>query len=259
MQGQELTNFMTKSLNIWVQATDSQYMNIENFKKCGCDLNLEDMRGKKCTWGIDLSSGGDLTSIALEFNLSDNKYFIHSHSFIPKMRVEEHIKTDKVPYKQWILQKLLTVTETLQGVKTDYKYIINYVRKLIDKYDLELELIAYDNHNASAFLNDLEEFGVDCVEVVQSAKSLNDATVDFKLEVDAQNIQYNKHNGLLIWSFANAKKVNNSFGEIKIDKDLRTKRIDPCDAVINAHKFAMKQEINKIPELTEEYIKSFYS
>jgi phage terminase large subunit-like protein len=253
MQGGELRNFMTKSLNIWVKFAEDQYMDMQNWKACESDTTLEDLRGRECYLGLDLSSGGDLTSGVLEFPLyidGERKYYIHSHSFIPKMRVADHIKTDHVPYDMWILAGLLTVTETLGGVKTDYKYIMTYYRDLIEKYDLKLQGIAYDPHNADAFLSDLDEFGVDCVLIVQSARFLNDATVDFKLEVEAGNVIYDKNNKLLTWSMANAKTVSNSFGEIKIDKDLQQKRIDPIDAVIDAHKLAI---LNKLPVDISKY------
>jgi len=242
MQGEELRNFMTKSLNIWVQFSDTQYMNLEHWKACESETTLDDMRGCECYLGLDLSSGGDLTSGALDFPFmikSEKKYYIHSHSFIPSKRVAEHVKSDNAPYDMWIRDGLLTVTETLGGIKTDYKYIISYYKELIKKYNLKLRGIAYDPHNADAFLNDLEEFGVDCVEIVQSCKSLNDATVDFRLEAEAGNIVYDKRNRLLSWSVANAKTVSNSFKEIKIDKDLAKKRIDPIDAIIDAHKLAL--------------------
>jgi phage terminase large subunit-like protein len=246
MQGEELRNFLTKSLNQWVQFAENQYMNLEHWKACESDTTIEDMAGKECYLGLDFSSGGDLTSGGLEFPIQveqHRKYYIHSHSFIPAKRVAEHIKTDKAPYDMWIREELLTVTETLGGVKTDYKYILSYYRDLIKKHNLKLKGIAYDPHNADAFLADLEEFGVDCVEIVQSAKSLNDATVDFRLEAEAGNIIYDKRNKLLTWSMANAKTVSNSFGEIKIEKDSATKRIDPVDAVIDAHKLTLANRI----------------
>ncbi|CUB58741.1 Phage Terminase [Bacillus subtilis] len=244
--GSELRNFLTKHLNIWVQFTDSQYMNMEHWKKCASDLDLEDFRGKECYIGLDLSSGGDLTSLGAVFPYLKEEvrnYFIHSHSFIPKNRVAEHIKTDHAPYDMWIRDRLLTVTETLGGIKTDYKYIIAYLKRIVEEYELIVNVIAYDPHNADAFLNDLEELGYNSIMIVQSAKNLNDATTDFRLEVEAENIQYNRKNKLLTWSVANAKTVSNSFGEIKIDKHLKEKRIDPIDAVIDAYKMAMKGEV----------------
>ncbi|MGH0488393.1 terminase large subunit [Bacillus mycoides] len=257
--GEELRNFLTKHLNIWVQFTDSQYMNMEHWKHCASELDLEDFRGKECYIGLDLSSGGDLTSLGAVFPYLREEvknYFIHSHSFIPKNRVAEHIKTDNAPYDIWIRDSLLTVTETLGGIKTDYKYIIAYLKRIVEEYELIVNVIAYDPHNADAFLNDLEELGYNSIMIVQSAKNLNDATVDFRLEVEAKNIQYNRKSKLLTWSAANAKTVSNSFGEIKIDKHLKEKRIDPIDAVIDAYKMAMKGEVglNLSQYVTEEHL-----
>lgn len=44
-------------------------------------------------------------------------------------------------------------------------------------------------HNASAFLSDLEAMGFDSISVTQTAKELNDATVDFRLEILAGNVE----------------------------------------------------------------------
>lgn len=241
--GQDLVDFMTKQLNIWVEFTDKSYLNLENVKKCESDLTLEDMRGKTCIVGMDLSSGGDLTSLGFLFPLEDNKVFIDSHSFIPEMRLLEHEKTDLAPYRQWVNDKLLTVTTNLAGTKTDYKYIIKYLKDLVNEYDIKIKIIAYDNHNVSSFLADLEENNWDSIEIIQSAKNLNDATMDFKLTVDSLDIKYNKKNQLLTWSMANALITSNSFGEVKIDKNYAQscKRIDPVDSIIDAWHVYLKE------------------
>lgn len=260
--GEDLRDFLTKSLNIWYEFAEDQYISPSDWKKGGTMDTLEMFRGKQCYAGLDLSSGGDLTSLALIFVYYDEKgnkkYYIHSHSFIPKNRVLEHIKTDDASYDVWIKEKLLTVTETLGGIKTDYKYIIKYLKGLIKKYDLKIIQLGYDPHNADAFLQDLEELGFDCIEIYQSCKWLNDPTQDFMLECKAGNIKYNKKNELLSWSVVNAKTVSNSNGEIKIDKDLRQKRIDPVDAVIDAYKLAFKDEklIDLNETITDEYLDS---
>lgn len=259
MGGEELRNFMTKDLNIWVEFTDNQYIQLQHWKQCESDKTLEDFRGMPCVAGLDLSSGGDLTSLALVFPYEVDgvrKYYVYSHSFIPKNRVAEHIRTDNAPYDMWIREGLLTTTETLSGIKTDYKYIISHLKSLIKEYEFDVRAICYDPHNASAFLADLEELGIDSIEITQSARNLNDATVDFRLEVEAGNVEFDRRNKLLTWSVVNAKTVSNSFGEIKLDKDLQQKRIDPVAAVIDAWKVAMKQESNlDINKITEEYLK----
>lgn len=258
MGGDDLRDFLTKALNIWIQFTDDQYIKPKFWKECESERTLEDFRGQKCYAGLDLSSGGDLTSLALVFIYyvdGVKKYYIHSHSFIPKMKVEEHIKSDDAPYNLWIQNKLLTVTESLGGIKTDYKYIIKYLKDLIEKYDLKIEQLGYDPHNADAFLSDLEELGFDCIEIYQTHKWLNDPTEDFELEVRAKNIEYNKENELLSWSALNAKTVSNPNGEIKIDKDRRNKRIDPIDAIIDAYKLAFKEErLVNLNESVDKYL-----
>lgn len=261
MGGETLRDFLTKQLNVWVQATDNIYIkDIEMWKKCASTMTLEDMRGKEVWIGLDLSSGGDLTSLGFVFPLyidGVRKYFIHTHSFMPSKRLAEHIKTDRAPYDMWKIEGLLTLTETLGGLKTDYQYIISYLKELVEKYELKIQMICYDPHNASAFLSDLEALGYDSLLIPQSCKYLNDATVDFRLEIESGNVLYNESQGkMLTWSIANAKVVHNSFKEIKIDKDLAQKRIDPVDAVIDAWTEAMKKETKPdVNLLAEDYLK----
>jgi len=254
--GADLRNLFTKTFNIWTQMSDNPLIkDFEHWKKCGeYGITLEDMRGKTCVAGFDLSSGGDLTTLALEFKFlldGNMKYFIHSHSFMPAKRLAEHIKTDmNAPYDMWRKDRLLTLTETLGGVKTDYKYIISYLQQLLEKYGIQLTGIGYDPHNADAFLSDLEDFGVPCIEVRQSARALNTVTVDFQLEVEAGNMLYDKNNKLLTWSIRNAVLTSNSFGEVKVDKMSQKRRIDPVDAVIDAH-FALLSRAIYVPDASQ--------
>jgi phage terminase large subunit-like protein len=75
------------------------------------------------------------------------------------------------------------------------------------------------------------------VTITQSARNLNDATVAVQLLTKGGQLEYDQANELLTWSAINAAVVRNSFGEIKIDKKpgARYKRIDPVDAIIDAH------------------------
>jgi phage terminase large subunit-like protein len=86
-------------------------------------------------------------------------------------------------------------------------------------------------------LHDLEAFGCPVVKITQSARSLNDATVAVRLLTKSGQLEYDQANELLTWSMVNAAVVRNSFEEIKVDKKpgARYKRIDPVDAIIDAH------------------------
>ena len=247
-QGDELVNFLTKSLNRWVTYTGGALLDLDKWHDCATTKTLQDLRGRECYLGIDLSSGGDLTSIALVFPLPENKVYIWSHSYMPELRLQEHIKTDDAPYGIWAGQGLITLTSDMYGIKTDYKHIIADLGEIIRTYDLNVIGCGYDNHNAATFLADLESvLDCDLTEIKQSARSLNDPTVDFQLTVKAQLVEYDKANSLLTWSAVNATiSQPNSFGEIKIDKMTQSKRIDPIDAIIDAWKlyFMNKKSID---------------
>lgn len=253
MGGAELRDFLTKALNIWVTNAETAFLDLAEWEKCGSDRDLKDFIGKQVIVGLDLSSGGDLTSYCLEFpyedeETGDRKYFLYSHSFMPSHRLQEHMDLeDNAPYVIWQKQGMLTVTTAAGGIKTDYKTILSSLHDIVDKYQLDVMAIGYDPHNASAFLLDLEDFGCDLIEIKQSARSLNDATIDFQLEVKAHNMEYNKGNVLLTRSMNDAiLSEPNSFGEIKIDKMLQKNRIDPCDAAICAHKIAMGADLETV-------------
>ena len=147
---------------------------------------------------------------------------------------------------------------TMGGIKTDYRYILAYLQAMVDAFKLKPRLICYDPHNASAFLQDLEATGFDSLEIHQTAKALSDPTEDLRLEIEAGNVEYNRGEELLTWSLANARTISNNYGEIKIDKDVSTQRIDPIDALIDAWKVAMcGDSAQTTEEIVDEWLKMY--
>lgn len=259
--GKDWNDFLTKQLNMWVEFTETKFANMDKFEKCACKLTLEDFRGQSFNLGLDLSSGGDLTSLIFEFILFENeekKYFVHQHSFIPKNRIEEHEKTDSAPYNLWISKGLLTATTALGGIKTDYRKVFQYVKDMIREYDLKVNIICYDPANAATFLNDLEEFGVDCLDIYQNSKSLNDSTMDIRYEAEAGNLLYNEEDELLVWAMNNCELTKPRNGFVMLDKNSRFNRIDPVAAWVDCHKMSMRNEPKPV-EITEDYINNFFS
>lgn len=239
-QGAELVNFQTKSLGRWVTYSGGAFVDALKWARCGTDGTIRDMAGRECYLGIDLSSGGDLTSIALVFPPEEygGAAYVWSHSYMPELRLAEHEKTDDAPYRIWAEAGLLTLTSGMYGVKTDYRHIAKELEELVAAHGLRVVGCGYDRHNIEGLLPDLERIlGCDLVDVPQSARSLSGATEDFRLSVEAGTVAYDRGNALLTWSMVNASMGRpNSFGESKIEKEARGRRIDPCDAVIDAWK-----------------------
>lgn len=262
MGGSDLRDFLTKSLNMWVQNTDDQFILADKWQKCGSKRTLEDMRGRSCWVGLDLSSGGDLTTYSLEFpeeyiselGEAKEKCYFYSHSYMPRGRLQEHIETDLAPYDLWESMELITVTGGVNDYKNDYKFIIKDLKRIKEEYEITFLGIGIDPHNADGILAELEDFGCPVVIIVQSCKSLNDATTDMQLLVKSEDLEYNAKNELLTWSFLNAKVVRNSFDEIKVDKKpgKRFKRIDPVDACIDAHACKLKNKTKEVVDVENE-------
>lgn len=237
MGGSEFADFMTKSLNVWYRNQNNEFVNADKFAECACDLTLEDFRGATVNIGLDLSSGGDLTSWAVEAPMQGGEVFVDSHSYMPRGRFEEHIETDEAPYDYWEKQGLITVTGGVMDFKNDYAFIIRDLREMVKKYDFKINAIGYDPHNADGILGQLEQFGTKLIPVTQSHRNLDDATTDIQLMVKSKKYHYNRKNELLSHSFLNAVTVENAYKEIKIDKESgkRNSRIDPVDAAVDAH------------------------
>ena len=246
MGGSDLRDFLTKCLNVWVKNTDDQFIDPDAWTACGTERRLADIvaAGHRDCWvGLDLSSGGDLTTLALEFPLPDGKYYLYSHSFMPRGRLEEHVETDLAPYDLWEQMGLITVTGGSSDFMNDYKFIINHLAELRERYDLNILGIGIDPHNAAGVMQDLEAMNTQerpcgpVTIITQSARSLNDATQAVRLLTKSKALEYDLGNELLTWSMINAAITMNSFEEIKVDKKpgARFKRIDPVDAIIDAH------------------------
>lgn len=252
MGGAELRDFLTKCLNMWVKNTDDQYIDPDAWKACGSDRRLSELvaEGYRDCWvGLDLSSGGDLTTLALEFPLGGGRFYLHSQSFMPRGRLEEHVETDLAPYDLWEQLGLITVTGGSMDFMNDYKFIIAQLAELRERFHLNLLGIGIDPHNAAGVMQDLEAFGCPVVTVTQSARSLNDATVAIQLLTKSGAVEYDLKNELLTWSMINAAIVRNSFEEIKVDKKpgAKFKRIDPVDAIIDAHAVMLLNTVGDAP------------
>ena len=238
----KMTTFLTKCLDVWVQAQDGSYMDMEKWNKCKVKELPIDITGMPVYVGFDMSAKIDLTSVAFIIPFLDGstvKYIIFSHSFIPNSeRLITHKREDKMPYDAWERNGWVSVTDT---PVIDQNQVMEYVRKFCAKYDLQIIQLCFDPDNATKLMLELSaEF--DVIDVYQNYRSLNECTKTFREEVYNGNIIF-INNPLLNFAICNAV-VKSHDGMIKIDKDATTKRIDPVDAALCAFKMALYHEFD---------------
>lgn len=260
---EKMPGFLTKALNVWVQAKENGYMDMAKWRACQTDLTLSDIKGMPVYVGFDMSAKIDLTSIAVvapirtsefdSFGKEIVRYFVFSHSFIPtREKLMEHVMKDRAPFDAWEMQGFITITDT---PIVDQNAVMNYVEQLCNRYSLDVKCLCFDPANASKIMMDLSNEGYDVEEVYQSHKSLNESTQGFREQVYAGNILV-PYNPVLNFAMSNAV-VRQNQGLIKIDKDATSKRIDPVDAVLCAFKLALYHEFeDSILDEIDEFLNS---
>ncbi len=260
---EKMTAFLTKCMDVWVQAKENGYMNMAKWRACMVKELPVDTRGMPVYVGFDMSAKIDLTSVAFvipflsgEYDQTGKeivKYIVFSHSFIPnREKLAERKAKDKVDYDAWERMGFLTVTDT---PIVDQNAVMKYVLDICKKNEWSIECLCFDPANASKLMMDLSNEGYDVQEVYQSHKSLNEATQGFREQVYSGNIIY-LYNPVLDFAMSNAV-VRKSNGLIKIDKDATTKRIDPVDATLCGYKLAMYHEfVSDYMDAIEKYLES---
>lgn len=242
---EKLIAFLTKCLNLWVQAKENSYMNMAKWKNCEVEKIPYDTKNMEVYVGFDMSAKIDLTSVAFiipyqtdELNAAGKKivkYICYSHSFIAnEERLRERILKDKVPYDVWERLGFLTITNT---EIVDQNVVMQYVLDFCKKMEWKIKALCFDPANASKLMTDLSNEGYNVLEAYQGYRYLNETTAGYREQVYLGNVIYEK-NPLLNFAMSNAV-IRTNDGLIKIDKDMAKKRIDPVDAMLCAFKFAM--------------------
>lgn len=238
---EKMRNFLTKNMNIWVNQADNGYMDMKYWTKCH-ELNpvMPDLTGKAGYNGDDLSQKHDLTTAAFCFPL-DNEYFaILQHSFLPRERLEERMRSDGVPYDLWADMGYLTLTE---GEVIDYRYVMEHIRNRVEQNKWNVKEICYDPWSATQFAQEMETEGFEPVEIIQGTRTLSEPTKDFRNKVLEGKIIHGD-DPLLRWCVGNAVVKMDAQGNIMLDKAKSTNRIDALAAVINAFVRARNHHLN---------------
>jgi len=230
-------NVWTKNFNIWLDQRENGYMDMAKWRLCGAsDLNKwPDLRGATCFVGMDLSKKIDLTSLAFEFPLSDGRFAVISHSFMPEETFNARMAGDNVRYDLWRDAGWLTVTP---GAVVDYRMVQRYMIDQAAENDWKIQEVCYDEWSAGLISQELADEGLTMVEIAQRMNVLSEPTKNFREMVYQKEIIHD-NNPVLRWAMSNAIEKQDHRENIALDKARSKNRIDPAAAVMNAHTRAM--------------------
>ena len=221
-------------LNIWT-SQETRWMEIEKWDESEGKVEPEELKGKICYGGLDLSSTMDISAFVLIFPV-DGVYKVIPLFFIPADNIEARVKKDGVPYDEWIRQGFIIATP---GNVIDYQFI----EDTIDKYakEFEIEETAYDPWNATMLTQRLAEKGMTMVEVRQGFASMSAPTKQLETLILQKKIHHGS-NPVLRWMFDNVMVKQDATGNLKPDREKSKEKIDGIVALIMAVSRAMVNE-----------------
>ena len=243
--------FRQLRLNQWVKQA-VRWMPMEKWDKCAFSVDEDELEGRVCYGGFDLSSTTDITSFVLVFPPSlggaasvprlgdgfatsccpppdkDDKYIILPYFWIPEDNLTLRVNRDHVPYDVWERQGYLQTTE---GNVVHYGFIEQFIEKLGERFNIRE--IAFDRWGAVQMVQNLEGMGFTVVPFGQGFKDMSPPTKELMKLVLEQKIAHGGH-PVLRWNMDNIYIRTDPAGNIKADKEKSTEKIDGAVATIMA-------------------------
>lgn len=225
----EENSFRQLRLNQWVKQA-VRWMPMDKWDKCAFAVREDDLKGRVCYGGLDLSSTTDITAFVLVFPPLDeeDKYIILPYFWIPEDTLDLRVKRDHVPYDIWERQGYLQTTE---GNVVHYGYIEKFIEELGKKFNIRE--IAFDRWGAVQMVQNLESMGFTVVPFGQGFKDMSPPTKELMKLTLEQKIAHGEH-PVLRWNMDNIFIRTDPAGNIKADKEKSTEKIDGAIATIMA-------------------------
>ena len=225
----EENSFRQLRLNQWVKQA-VRWMPMEKWDACSTLVNPEDLEGRVCYGGLDLSSTTDLTSFCLVFPPRDDEepYYVLPYFWVPEETLELRVRRDHVPYDIWQRQGFL---ETTEGNVVHYGYIEKFIEHLGEIYNIRE--IAFDRWGAVQMVQNLEGMGFTVVPMGQGFASMSPPTKELMKLTLEKKIAHGGH-PVLRWNMDNIFIRTDPAGNIKADKAKSTEKIDGAIACIMA-------------------------
>lgn len=229
--------FRQLRLNQWVKQS-IRWMPMDKWDECGAPVIPGDLEGRVCYAGLDLSSTGDLTTLVLVFPPSDESesYTVLPFFWLPEETLPLRVRRDHVMYDVWEKQGFLQTTE---GNVVHYGFIEKFICELGEKYNIRE--IAYDRWNATQMVQNLEDDGFTMIPFGQGFRDMSPPTKELMRLVLEHRLAHGGH-PVLSWNMDNAFVRTDPAGNLKIDKQKSTEKVDGAVALVMALDRAMKNQ-----------------
>ncbi|HEL2264265.1 TPA: terminase large subunit [Streptococcus suis] len=219
--------FKQLRLNMWTSSSVA-WIPEHVYAKGNAPIQYENLKGRSCYAGLDLSSTSDITAFVLVFppRFEEENYIVLPYFWLPEDTLELRCRRDHVLYDVWERQGYIKTTE---GNVVHYGFIEKFIEDLSEIY--HIKEIAYDRWNATQMVQNLEGMGLTMVPFGQGYKDMSPPSKElYKLMMEGK-IQHGGH-PVLKWMGQNVVMRQDPAGNIKPDKEKSVEKIDGIVALI---------------------------
>ena len=226
----EFEDFKRFRLNIPIKSL-SRWMPMDDWDKCGGEVNSEELKGLRCFGGLDMSTKIDLTALIFVFppQIGLENWTVLVKCYCPEDTIMQRSRSDRVHYEVWQQQGFITATP---GNVIDEGFIERDILEASKLYDLQE--VGYDPWGATAIATRIfNDHDVRMVEMRQGAKTLSEPAKDLLVKIKKHEVNHGGH-PVLRWCADNLVMVRDSNENVRPDKEKATDRIDLVVALIMA-------------------------
>lgn len=223
-----LNAFLTKHLNIWVNASYA-WMKMDAWDRCeDRDLSEDDFEGEECVIGLDLASKVDINAKVKLFRREidgDYHYYAFGRYYLPQARIDEG---ENDSYAGWAIEGHLQVTPgnviDLDAIEEDF---------IADASRHRVLEVAFDPYQATQLASHLAREGFTAVEIRPTVLNFSEPMKELERLVLTQRFH---HNGdpVLRWMVSNVVARPDKKDNIYPTKEFPENKIDGVIALLMA-------------------------
>jgi phage terminase large subunit-like protein len=240
----DVSDFKRFHLNIWQEGAALPWLPIDVYDAAEARTPLEDLIGRPCFVGVDLSSVEDLTAVVAVFPDNEGagtRYDVLPMFFLPEANIARKAEKDQADYLKWAGEGLLTLTP---GNVVDQEAVMDYIIHLAQTY--ALQEVAIDRWNSTAVTTRLSEEGINVNQFGQGFASMSAPVKELKRAILCGQFRHGA-SPLLRMNFANVVTEKDPAENEKFTKERARGRIDGAVASVMAIGRIIANEVTTSP------------
>lgn len=219
----EIADFKRFHLNIWQEGAAEPWLDLQTYDAAEPMRLPDDLEGRECWIGVDLSSVEDLTAVVAVFpdDSGDGvRYDVLATFFLPENNLVRKAERDRADYLRWRDEGFLRLTE---GNVVDHDAIIEHVVELGERY--KVAEVAIDRWNSTAVNTRLQDEGFTVAQFGQGFASMSAPVKELKRAILSGHFRHGG-NPALRMCFGNVVTERDAAENEKFTKEKARGRID---------------------------------